>query len=86
MLLDSTINSESLNHMTYEESFINHQNHDEHMSHLLQQFKHCQSTEIQTLNPLHPYINMHILHTILFTFPKVLTRRISLTVKRVLHW
>ena len=67
-------------------SFIHHHNHDEHISRLLEQFKHCQSTEIQTLNPLHPYINMHILCTILFTFPKVLTRRISLTIHRVLHW
>ena len=28
------------------------------------------------INPLHPNISMHILHTILYTFPKVLTRRI----------
>ena len=28
------------------------------------------------LNPLHLYICMHILHTVLFTFPKVLIRRI----------
>ena len=27
-------------------------------------------------HPLHPNISMHILHTILFTFPKVLTGRI----------
>ena len=32
-------------------------------------------------NPLHPNISMHILHTVLYTFPKVLTRRICLTVK-----
>ena len=29
------------------------------------------------LNPLHPIISMYILHTVLCTFPKVLTRRIS---------
>ena len=28
------------------------------------------------INPLHPNISMHILHTILYRFPKVLTRRI----------
>ena len=28
------------------------------------------------LNPLHPNISMHILHTVLCTFPKVQTRRI----------
>ena len=33
------------------------------------------------LNPLHPKVSMHILHTVLFTFPKVLTRRISSTIK-----
>ena len=27
------------------------------------------------LNPLHPNISMHILHTILYIIPKVLTRR-----------
>ena len=32
-------------------------------------------------NPLHPNISMHILHTVLYTFPKVLTRRIYLTNK-----
>ena len=37
-----------------------------------------------TLNPLHPNISMYILHTILFTFPKVLTRRIYFTIKSFL--
>ena len=32
------------------------------------------------LNPFHPNISMHILHTVLCTFPKVLTRRICLTI------
>ena len=27
-------------------------------------------------NPLHPNISMHILHTVLYTFPKLLRRRI----------
>ena len=31
--------------------------------------------------PLHLDINMHILHTVLYTIPKVLTRRICLTIK-----
>ena len=31
------------------------------------------------INPLHPNISMHILHTVLFTLPNVLTRRICLT-------
>ena len=30
-------------------------------------------------NPLHPNISMHILHTVLFTFPMVLTKRIFST-------
>ena len=29
---------------------------------------------------------MHILHTVLYTFPKVLTRRICLTIKRLFSW
>ena len=33
------------------------------------------------VNPLQPNISMHILHTVLFTSPKVLTRRICLTIK-----
>ena len=35
---------------------------------------------------LHPNINMHILHTVLYTFPKVLTRRICLTIKSFFSW
>ena len=38
-----------------------------------------------TLN-LHPDISMHILHTVLYTFPKVLTRRICLTIKSFISW
>ena len=30
------------------------------------------------INPLHPNISMHILHIVLYTFPKVLMRRIFL--------
>ena len=30
------------------------------------------------LTPLHPNISMHILHTVLYMFPEVLTRRIWL--------
>ena len=36
------------------------------------------------VNPLHPNISMHILHTVLYTFPKVLTRRICLPIKSFL--
>ena len=32
-------------------------------------------------NPLHPYISRHILHTVLYTFPELLTRRICLKIK-----
>ena len=37
-------------------------------------------------DPLHPNISMHILHTVLHTFLKVLTRRICLPIKRFLPW
>ena len=33
------------------------------------------------INPPHPNINIHIFHTVLYTFTKVLTRRICLTIK-----
>ena len=36
--------------------------------------------------PLHPSVNMHILHTVLYTFLKVLTRRICLTIKNFFSW
>ena len=39
---------------------------------------------ISLKKPLHPYIIVHILHTVLYTFPKVLTRRICLTIKSIL--
>ena len=32
------------------------------------------------LNPLHPNISMLTLHTVLWTFPRVLTRKICLTI------
>ena len=37
------------------------------------------------LTPSHPNISMHILHTVLHTFLKVLTRRICLTVKSLFY-
>ena len=39
-----------------------------------------------SLNPLHPNINMHILYTVLQTFPKVLTKKICLTIQSFLSW
>ena len=37
--------------------------------------------ECHQVNPLHPNISMQTLHTMLYTFPKGLTRRICLTIK-----
>ena len=42
--------------------------------------------KLYAFNPLHPNISMHILHTVLHTFPKRLTWRICLTVKSCLSW
>ena len=36
--------------------------------------------DINLFNPLHPSISMHILHTVLYTFPNVLARRICFTI------
>ena len=38
------------------------------------------------VNPLHPYIRMHNLHTVLYTVPKVPTRRICLPIKSFFRW
>ena len=38
------------------------------------------------INPLHPNISMHILHTVLLTFPKVMTRRICLPIESFFAW
>ena len=43
-------------------------------------------TFLHFFNPLHPIISMHILHTVLCTFPKVLTRRICLSIKSLFNW
>ena len=37
-------------------------------------------------NPLHPKISMHILHTVLITFPKEKRRRICLLIKSFISW
>ena len=39
-----------------------------------------------SFNPLHPNISIHILHTVLDTFPKVLKRRICITIKSFYNW
>ena len=46
----------------------------------------ARNTQKITLNPLHPRISMHILHTVLYIFPKVLTGRICLTINNFLSW
>ena len=38
------------------------------------------------VNPLHPNIAIHILHSVLYTFPKELIRRICLTIKSFFSW
>ena len=43
-------------------------------------------TDVKIINPLHPNISMHILHSVLNTFPKVLTRRICLTIESFFRW
>ena len=43
-------------------------------------------TYSQAFNHLHPKTSMHNLHIVLYTFPKVLTGRICLPIKRFLPW
>ena len=45
----------------------------------------CIATWNLFVNPLQPNISMHILHTVLHTFSKRLTRRICLTIKSCLN-
>ena len=52
-------------------------------------FGHIMTTEYiiikcPDINPFHPNISLHILLTVLYTFPEVLTRRICLIIKRFL--
>ena len=44
-------------------------------------YQYRTTVKMKVRNPLHPNISMHILHTVLYTFPRVLTRRICLTIK-----
>ena len=37
-------------------------------------------------NPLHPNMSMHILHTVLYMFPNLQTRRTCLTIKSFFSW
>ena len=41
---------------------------------------------VNSNSPLYPNISLHILHTALCTFPKVLTRRISSIIKSSFSW
>ena len=40
----------------------------------------------EDINPLHPNINMRILHTVLYKYPKVLIRRICVTIYSFFGW
>ena len=48
--------------------------------------KCLQQYKISFLNALHPDISMYILHIILFTFLKLQTRRICLTINSFFNW
>ena len=41
---------------------------------------------LYSFNPLHPNISMHILHTVLYAFPKLLTWKICLLIKSFFVW
>ena len=44
------------------------------------------NVDILDLTFLNPNINMHFLHTVLYTLPKVLTRRFCQTIKSFFSW
>ena len=41
---------------------------------------------LSKISPLYPNLSTYILHTVSYTFPKVLTRRICLTIKSSFSW
>ena len=47
---------------------------------------HHLTLSLLLVSPLHPNISMLSLHTLLYIFPKVLTRRICLTIKSFFSW
>ena len=49
-------------------------------------YQYRTTVKMKVRNPFHPNISMHILHTVLYTFPTVLTRRICLTIKSFSGW
>ena len=48
--------------------------------------KSLHSRLLSVMSSLRPNINMHILHTVLYTFPKTLTRRVCITIKSFFSW
>ena len=48
--------------------------------------KRSWSQERWTPDPIHHNMGMHLLHAVLYTFPKVLTRRICLIIKSFFSW
>ena len=50
----------------------------------LSYYVHC--TLPKSFNSAHPNISMHILHNVLYTFPKVLTGRICVTIMSFFAW
>ena len=67
-------------HATWLETCISQPRFRELVSWKSRFYKDPESRTLQskklTLDPFHPNISIHILHTVLYTFPKVLTRRI----------
>ena len=49
-------------------------------------YQYRTTVKMKVRNPLHPNISMHILHTVLYTFPEELTRRICVTIKIFSGW
>ena len=46
----------------------------------------CKKPCVLSVNPLHSNISMHILLSVLCTFPKMLIRRVCLKIKRIFSW
>ena len=46
----------------------------------------CKKKGVLSVNPLHSNISMHILFSVLCTFPKMLIRRVCLKIKSIFSW
>ena len=64
-------------------SFLSHSQYEvKKKKAMLYQISQVSQYRMFLVNPLHPKISMYILHSVLYTFPTVLTRGICFMIKK----